>query len=264
MAFASVAVPTVERGLPPIRSWSTMMAVVSPSRTSTSGRASVGMKPCTKALYVSLIIRCDSAAIVSNTSELLPEPDTPVKTVSRRFGMSRLMPRRLFSRAPRTSMAPQSVSSSSARRFLHELGEPGFDAGGQLGHGEGHRPHLAIVDPGVRLEAERRVPHLELRGGLEETDDLAVPGVRRHPVVRPRHERRRGGTHEGVDSLGHDALCNGHLGDLRLDVALALDPLVGRATTRGRLALSRALLHRRPLFIRPDLGGGPSGGAGLR
>ena len=50
IALASVAVPTVERGLVPIRSWSTMIAVVSPSSTSTSGRASVGMKPCTKAL----------------------------------------------------------------------------------------------------------------------------------------------------------------------------------------------------------------------
>ena len=45
IALASVAVPTVERGLAPIRSWSTMIAVVRPSRTSTSGRASVGMKP---------------------------------------------------------------------------------------------------------------------------------------------------------------------------------------------------------------------------
>jgi len=50
IAFASVTVPTVERGLAPIRSWSTMMAVVRPSSTSTSGRPSVGMKPCTKAL----------------------------------------------------------------------------------------------------------------------------------------------------------------------------------------------------------------------
>ena len=50
IALASVAVPTVERALAPIRSWSTMIAVDSPSRTSTSGRASVGMKPCTKAL----------------------------------------------------------------------------------------------------------------------------------------------------------------------------------------------------------------------
>ena len=50
IALASVAVPTVERGSEPIRSWSTRIAVVSPSSTSTSGRAIVGMKPCTKAL----------------------------------------------------------------------------------------------------------------------------------------------------------------------------------------------------------------------
>ncbi len=49
-ALASVTVPTVERGLAPIRSWSTMIAVVRPSSTSTSGRASDGMNPCTKAL----------------------------------------------------------------------------------------------------------------------------------------------------------------------------------------------------------------------
>jgi hypothetical protein len=39
---------------------------------------------------VSLISRCGSAAIVSNTSELLPEPETPVDPVSRRFGISTL------------------------------------------------------------------------------------------------------------------------------------------------------------------------------
>ena len=50
IALASVAVPTVERELAPIRSWSTMIAVVSPSRTSTSGRARAGMNPCTNAL----------------------------------------------------------------------------------------------------------------------------------------------------------------------------------------------------------------------
>lgn len=60
------------------------------------------MKPCTKALYVSLMSRCDSAAIVSKTSELLPEPETPVNTVSRRFGISMLTSLRLFSRAPCT------------------------------------------------------------------------------------------------------------------------------------------------------------------
>ena len=41
---------TVERGSAPIRSWSTLIAVVSPSSTSTSGRDSVGMNPCTNAL----------------------------------------------------------------------------------------------------------------------------------------------------------------------------------------------------------------------
>ena len=50
IALASVTVPTVERALAPIRSWSTMIAVVSPSSTSTSGRAIVGMNPCTNAL----------------------------------------------------------------------------------------------------------------------------------------------------------------------------------------------------------------------
>ena len=50
IALASVTVPTVERTLAPIRSWSTRIAVVSPSITSTSGRAIVGMKPCTKVL----------------------------------------------------------------------------------------------------------------------------------------------------------------------------------------------------------------------
>ena len=62
--------------------------------------------------------RCDSAAIVSKTSELLPDPETPVNTVNRRFGMSRLTSRRLFSRAPRTSIAPQSVASAQPTAFL--------------------------------------------------------------------------------------------------------------------------------------------------
>src|ERR1700728_3749067 len=113
IALASVAVPTVERTSPPIRCWSTMIAVVSPSRTSTSGRASVGMKPCTKVLYVSLISRCDSAAIVSNTSELLPEPETPVNTVSRRFGISTLTSFRLFWRAPCTRISSWPAAASS-------------------------------------------------------------------------------------------------------------------------------------------------------
>src|SRR5690554_4436351 len=100
----SVAVPTVERTFAPIRSWSTMIAVVRPSRTSTSGRARLGMNPWTNALYVSLMSRWDSAAMVSKTSELLPEPETPVNTVRRRLGISTCTSCRLFSRAPTTRM----------------------------------------------------------------------------------------------------------------------------------------------------------------
>lgn len=50
IALASVAVPTVERGSEPMRCWSTAIAVVNPSSTSTSGRARFGMNPCRKAL----------------------------------------------------------------------------------------------------------------------------------------------------------------------------------------------------------------------
>ena len=99
-----VTVPRVDREFAPMRSWSTMIAVVSPSSTSTSGRGIEGMNPCTKELYVSLISRWDSAATVENTSEDFPEPDTPVKTVRRRLGISIEMSCRLFCRAPSTRM----------------------------------------------------------------------------------------------------------------------------------------------------------------
>src|SRR5713226_63769 len=121
IALASVAVPTVERALAPIRCWSTMIAVVRPSSTSTSGRASVGMKPCTKALYVSLISRCDSAAMVPNTRELLPEPETPVNTVSRRLGSSTLMSLRLLTRAPCTRIRSWLSATCSAGDCLSVL-----------------------------------------------------------------------------------------------------------------------------------------------
>ncbi len=49
-----------------------------------------------------MIIRCDSAAMVLKTSELLPDPETPVNAVSRRFGISTSMSLRLLTRAPCT------------------------------------------------------------------------------------------------------------------------------------------------------------------
>ena len=39
-----------------------------------------------------MISRWDSAAMVPKTRDDLPEPETPVNTVSLRFGMSRSMP----------------------------------------------------------------------------------------------------------------------------------------------------------------------------
>jgi hypothetical protein len=54
--------------------------------------------------------------MVANTSELLPEPETPVNTVSRRLGMSREMSARLFSLAPRTWIT--SWRSAACRRGL--------------------------------------------------------------------------------------------------------------------------------------------------
>src|SRR5512132_3785209 len=58
--------------------------------------------------------RCDSAAMVSNTSELLPEPETPVNTVSRRFGISTLTSLRLFTRASCTRISSWLSASCSA------------------------------------------------------------------------------------------------------------------------------------------------------
>src|SRR3954451_10204503 len=169
IALASVAVPTVERGSVPMRSWSTMIAVVSPSSTSTSGRPAVGMNPWTKALYVSLISRCDSAAIVLDTRELLPEPETPVKTVSRRLGISTLMSLRLFSRAPCTRMrswvsaAGRAISRCVSVAVLIGSPSPGRGRLGCLPDrrvvGEGRSPadaHLHDTGGGAGVTAERR------------------------------------------------------------------------------------------------------------
>src|SRR3954471_19011389 len=72
--------------------------------------------------------RCESAAIVPNTSELLPEPETPVNTVSRRFGISRLTSFRLLTRAPCTrirswlsaALNPLPTRSHQPRSVTHQ------------------------------------------------------------------------------------------------------------------------------------------------
>src|SRR5688500_13806827 len=52
--------------------------------------------------------------MVLNTSELLPEPETPVNTVSRRFGISMLTSLRLFSLAPCTRIRSWLSAACSA------------------------------------------------------------------------------------------------------------------------------------------------------
>src|SRR6266498_3357693 len=54
------------------------------------------------------------AGIDPCTSELLPEPATPVKTVSRRFGSSTLTSLRLFTRAPCTRIRSWRSAACSA------------------------------------------------------------------------------------------------------------------------------------------------------
>src|SRR4051812_6521546 len=60
--------------------------------------------------------------MVSNTSELLPEPETPVNTVSRRFGISTLTSLRLFSRAPCTRIRSWRSAARSAGDRVSVLG----------------------------------------------------------------------------------------------------------------------------------------------
>jgi hypothetical protein len=86
-----------------------------------SGWPYFGRKYCTKVEKVSLMSRCDSAAMVSKTSELLPLPEMPVNTVIFRRGISSEMFFRLFSRARlalRYGRTEWSVRSFALRKFV--------------------------------------------------------------------------------------------------------------------------------------------------
>src|SRR5213080_1114613 len=109
--------------------------------------------------------------MVPNTSELLPEPETPVNTVSRRFGSSTLTSLRLFTRAPCTRI----------RSWLSAACSPGDSVSvvvavvmvtpiaGRLGQ-------LLDADQVARGIAEGAVAHaVRLVGGL--LDDLGVAGL---------------------------------------------------------------------------------------
>src|SRR2546429_7338156 len=141
----------------------------------------------------------------------------------------------------------------SAYRFLHERADPCLFGGGQLLQREDDRPHGAFVEVRRVAEAQRRVPRLELLRGLEEADDLAVLGIRGHPVPGPRREGRRAGLDDRMEPLGHGAIRFPHLGDLREQGAFPIRLVRARAAARGRLPLLEVLLHRGSFLVRESL-----------
>src|SRR5688572_24292840 len=122
--------------------------------------------------------------MVPNTSDDLPDPDTPVKTVSRRLGIATLTSFRLFSRAPWTRIRswlsagcwPEEEATSARGRRHLDGGDDraarvdrefdpvaGVQAGQQRGRRHGvahlHRCHEAgdgfVVDDEPSLALER-------------------------------------------------------------------------------------------------------------
>jgi hypothetical protein len=104
--------------------------------------------------------------MVSNTREDLPEPDTPVNTVSRRFGSATVTLRRLFSRAPTTRSRP---APSRGMFFMASFLQSGFPRRAHAlplhrmptGHQE-----LTMQDTDARQKESHR-----LDGGARRTDD---------------------------------------------------------------------------------------------
>src|SRR3954467_11617528 len=93
--------------------------------------------------------------MVPNTSELFPEPETPVNAVSRRFGISTLMSLRLLTRAPVTRIRSWLSASCMGR---------GSSVGGSV-FGEGGERLLGVLVPAHALD--RVLPaatHVVVRG----------------------------------------------------------------------------------------------------
>src|ERR1700724_3591688 len=118
--------------------------------------------------------------MVPNTSELLPEPETPVNTVSRRFGISTLMSLRLFTRAPCTRIRSWLSATCSAGDCVSVL--------------------VAMLIGGMAW------PHSPV---LEQPEDVAIGvGDGGHQAAAT----------DVVRGLLHGGTRCGHLGQLRLDV----------------------------------------------
>src|SRR5215213_4441921 len=143
--------------------------------------------------------------------------------------------------------------SCSARRPLHERADPRLLGGTQLLQREGGRPHDAFVEVRRVVEAERRVPRVELLGALEVADDLAVlVVVGGHSVPGLRREGGRARLDDLVEPLGHGAVLSLHLGDLREHGAFPCRSVLVR--TLFSLQLFGALPHRGPFLGREPLG----------
>src|SRR5438309_10033505 len=141
----------------------------------------------------------------------------------------------------------------SAHRFLHERADPCLFGGSQLLQSEDDRPQDALVEVRRVAEAERRVPRLELLRGLEEADDLAVLGIRGHPVPGSGREGWSARFDDRMEPLGHGAIRFLHLGDLREQGAFPVRLVRARAPARGRLHLLDVLLHRGSFLVRESL-----------
>src|SRR3989475_2300993 len=94
----------------------------------------------------------------------------------------------------------------SAHRLLHERADPGLVGCGQLRQPKGDRPHVAFAELRGVVEAEHRVPLLELPRVAEEADDLAVLRIGGHPVPRFRREVWGGGLDDPLEPLGGGAV----------------------------------------------------------
>src|SRR6478609_4774123 len=96
--------------------------------------------------------------MVPNTRELLPEPETPVNAVSRRFGISTLTSCRLFTRAPVTRIRSW-LSASCMRRA------GSFSGSRSVVLGQGGEGLLGVLVPAHALD--RVLPaaaHVVVRG----------------------------------------------------------------------------------------------------
>src|SRR2546426_1306221 len=144
-------------------------------------------------------------------------------------------------------------AQSSAYRFLHERADPCLFGGSQLLQREGDGPHGTFVEVRLVAEAERRVSRLELVRALEEADDIAVLGVRGHPVPGSRREGWRAGFDDGMEPLGHGAIRFRHLGNLREHVTFPIRLLRVRTSARFRLQLLGTLLHCDAFLVRESL-----------